>query len=230
MILVQSVYEAVKNLANKDQKGFITPAQFNSFAKIAQLNIYYELFREFVEGKKLRRANVDGHGAFSLVERSKNDLAVFAEKKDLSKSRDGFSKPEDYVMFINCAVKNAAKTPVHILTDESKINHLLNSTLSAPSSTFPVAIMSDTIEVFPTTITKVTLRYYREPALPVYQSKTASLPNGATVELFQDSGSSNFELPYQYEQELVAEIAKMVGINIKDKDLYVGAQYEEQRQ
>ena len=90
--------------------------------------------------------------------------------------------------------------------------------------------MSDTIEVFPTTITKVTLRYYREPSLPVYQSKTASLPNGATVELFQDSGSSNFELPYQYEQELVAEIAKMVGINIKDKDLYVGAQYEEQRQ
>ena len=230
MILVQSVYEAVKNLANKDQKGFITPAQFNSFAKIAQLNIYYELFREFVEGKKLRRANVDGHGAFSLVERSKNDLAVFAEKKDLSKSRDGFSKPDDYVMFINCAVKNAANTPVHILTDESKINHLLNSTLSAPSSTFPVAIMSDTIEVFPTTITKVTLRYYREPSLPVYQSKTASLPNGATVELFQDSGSSNFELPYQYEQELVAEIAKMVGINIKDKDLYVGAQYEEQRQ
>jgi len=116
------------------------------------------------------------------------------------------------------------------LTDESKINHLLNSTLSAPSSTFPVAIMSDTIEVFPTTITKVTLRYYREPSLPVYQSKTASLPNGAKVELFQDSGSSNFELPYQYEQELVAEIAKMVGINIKDKDLYVGAQYEEQRQ
>lgn len=230
MILVQSVYEAVKNLANKDQKGFITPAQFNSFAKIAQLNIYYELFREFVEGKKLRRSNVDGHGAFSLVERSKNDLAVFAEKKDLSKSRDGFSKPDDYVMFINCAVKNAAKTPVHILTDESKINHLLNSTLSAPSSTFPVAIMSDTIEVFPTTITKVTLRYYREPSLPVYQSKTVSLPNGAKVELFQDSGSSNFELPYQYEQELVAEIAKMVGINIKDKDLYVGAQYEEQRQ
>ena len=81
MILVQSVYEAVKNLANKDHKGFITPAQFNSFAKIAQLNIYYELFREFVEGKKLRRSNVDGEGAFSLVERSKNDLAVLQRKR-----------------------------------------------------------------------------------------------------------------------------------------------------
>jgi len=230
MILVQSVYEAVKNLANKDQKGFITPAQFNSFAKIAQLNIYYELFREFVEGKKLRRANVDGDVAFSLVERSKNDLAVFAEKKDLNKTKDGFKKPDDYVMFISCAVKNTAKTPVHILTDESKVNHLLNSTLSAPSSTFPVAMMSDTIEVFPTTITKITLRYYREPVLPVYQSKLVSTPQGGQVEIFQESGSSNFELPYQYEQELVAEIAKMVGINIKDKDLYAGAQYEEQRQ
>jgi hypothetical protein len=90
--------------------------------------------------------------------------------------------------------------------------------------------MSDTIEVFPTTITKITLRYYREPVLPVYQVKRVSTPQGAPIELFQESGSSNFELPYQYEQELVAEIAKMVGINIKDKDLYAGAQYEEQRQ
>ena len=139
MILVQSVYEAVKNLANKDQKGFITPDQFNSFAKIAQLNIYYELFREFVEGKKLRRSHFDGARAFSLVERSKNDLAVFAEKKNLTKGSDGFKKPYDYSMFISCNINNSSSTPIHILTDEDKVNHLLNSTLSAPSDTFPVA-------------------------------------------------------------------------------------------
>lgn len=229
MILVQSVYEAVKNLANKDQKGFITPAQFNSFAKIAQLNIYYELFREFVEGKKLRRSNVDGEGAFSLVERSKNDLAVFAEKKDLSKRRDAFIKPDDYVMFISCNVKNASKTPIHILTDESKVNHLLNSTLSAPSTTFPVALMSDTIEVFPASVSKITLRYYREPALPIYQARTVGV-EGGLVEVFQAAGSVNFELPYNYEQELVAEIAKMVGINLRDTQLEAFSRLEEQRQ
>jgi hypothetical protein len=230
MILVQSVYEAVKNLANKDQKGFITPDQFNSFAKIAQLNIYYELFREFVEGKKLRRSNFDGARAFSLVERSKNDLAVFAEKKNLTKGSDGFKKPYDYSMFISCNINNSSSTPIHILTDEDKVNHLLNSTLSAPSDTFPVALMSDTIEVFPSTVKKITLRYYREPKVPVYQARIINIPSGASFEAFQPEGSVNFELPYHYEQELVAEIAKMVGINLKDVNLYNAAQYEEKRQ
>ena len=34
MVSVVQVYNAVKNIANKEQKGFITPAIFNSFAAI----------------------------------------------------------------------------------------------------------------------------------------------------------------------------------------------------
>ncbi len=48
--------------------------------------------------------------------------------------------------------------------------------------------------------------------------------------MFQESGSVNFELPYNYEQELVAEIAKMVGVNLKDTQLENFSRLEEQRQ
>ena len=51
MVSVQSVYETVKNLANKDQKGFVTPEIFNSFAKAAQLKIFHEIFQEAIEGR-----------------------------------------------------------------------------------------------------------------------------------------------------------------------------------
>ena len=51
MISVQSVYETVKNLANKDQKGFVTPEMFNSFAKSAQLKIFHEIFQETLKAR-----------------------------------------------------------------------------------------------------------------------------------------------------------------------------------
>ena len=40
MISVIEVYNAVRDLANKDQKGFVSPKVFNSFASIAQENVY----------------------------------------------------------------------------------------------------------------------------------------------------------------------------------------------
>ena len=48
MVSVLQVYNAVKDIANKEQKGFITPGVFNSFAPIAQMNIYNEMFSELV--------------------------------------------------------------------------------------------------------------------------------------------------------------------------------------
>jgi hypothetical protein len=52
MASVNTVYTALKNLANKDQRGFITPAVFNSFAGVAQLNVYNSLFDKLALGKQ----------------------------------------------------------------------------------------------------------------------------------------------------------------------------------
>ena len=48
MISVIEVYNAVRDLANKDQKGFVSPKVFNSFASIAQENVYLEMYSELV--------------------------------------------------------------------------------------------------------------------------------------------------------------------------------------
>ena len=51
MVSAIEVYTTLKNLANKEQKGFITPDVFNSFASVAQRNIINEMFDE-LEGNK----------------------------------------------------------------------------------------------------------------------------------------------------------------------------------
>ena len=51
MASVQAVYNSLKDLTNKEQKGFITPQIFNSLASLAQMNIYNEFFTELVDAK-----------------------------------------------------------------------------------------------------------------------------------------------------------------------------------
>ena len=54
MISVYRVYRALKDLANKEQKGFVTPVAFNSFAGMAQMNVYNEMFDELSNERRAR--------------------------------------------------------------------------------------------------------------------------------------------------------------------------------
>jgi hypothetical protein len=215
MISVQSVYETVKNLANKDQKGFVTPEMFNSFAKSAQLKIYHEIFQEVIDGKKLRRSQVDAARNLSLVERNKTDLSVFLSTVSPSKQNGSFVKPDDLYSVVSVTTKGLSKKPAHMLYDSDKIDHILNSTLSAPSTSFPVAVVSEGIDVYPSSIGKIDLKYYRTPSTPMYQVYLVR-SGGTVVEIFNEEQSSDFELPKKYEPELVDEIATMIGVNIKE--------------
>lgn len=215
MISVQSVYETVKNLANKDQKGFVTPEMFNSFAKSAQLKIYHEIFQEVIEGKKLRRSQVDAARNLSLVERNKTDLSVFLTTASPSKQSGAFVKPDDLYSVVSITTKGLGRKPAQIVYDNDKIEYILNSTLSAPTAAFPVALIGEGVEVYPSSIGKIDLKYYRTPSTPMYQVLLVRAGSNL-VEIFNESESSDFELPKKYEPELVDEIATMIGVNIKE--------------
>jgi len=77
MVSVQAVYRTLQDLANKDQKGFITPAVFNRFAALAQINIYNELFQELVKAKQISRQNFDPGRDKSVRKQTLEDLSVF---------------------------------------------------------------------------------------------------------------------------------------------------------
>jgi len=224
MVSVQSVYETVKNLVNKDQKGFVSPEVFNSFGKIAQLNIYKEMFEDMSMGRKLRRQNVDGPTHNSFITRAKTDLSPLATTVTIQKdpATGVFDKPLDFSVIISCnlpGIRGSAKTPVYLLHEEEKINHLLASNLSAPTSSNPVALVSDDLEIFPTSVSRVDLTYYRTPRTPVYMTNSVNV-NGIGIESFNADASQDFELPSHYEEELISEIVKMLGVNLRDPDVY----------
>lgn len=223
---IVNVYNAVKELANKDQRGFVTPQTFNRFAQQAQLNVYNNLFRELEEYKRSSRQNINAGRDKSRRKQIEEDLAYFSDKAVLGKTNGVFNKTEidDLSRIISISTNggvlmgNMTRTVIDICYDEDKIERILSSDLSAPSESHPVALISNDIEVFPSSINKILVRYYKIPQSRDNDGvRSASAPTLALNE--QAADSNHFELPEHYEAELTLEIAKMIGVNLRDAEI-----------
>lgn len=234
-VSVNSVYSAVKNLANKDQQGFITPSEFNSFAEIAQLSIYNRLFNDLKNARRIIKAGFNPARDKSLMKRVEEDLSTFARAITLNKDTasgtflksdiDHLNRIISMSTFGSIMLDQSSRRPIDICYDEDKIERILLSDLSKPTDSYPVALVSENIEVFPTTIHRIRVRYYKMPT-SVNQDGTINdgQPRYATTEVngndtFSSVNSRDFELPSHYHDMLVAEIAQMAGVNMRDGDV-----------
>ena len=172
MISVIEVFNAVRDLANKDQKGFVSPAVFNSFAEVAQQNVFENLFGGLVDAKALRMGQRDPGAGESLYRGVEDDLSEYIQERGLNSSSDTsvtgdsnlFSKPQDFHKLISLRVVGDERTPVDLVYRPDQMSHIVASNLSAPTEAFPVALVSRNIEVFPTDVGAVIMTYYRNPA------------------------------------------------------------------
>ena len=162
MVDIVQVYNAVKDIANKEQKGFITPQVFNSFAPIAQMNIYNEMFKELVDAKRLSRQNFDPGRDKSPRKMALEDLSFYVKTENVGQNDDQplsffgsnrFTKPTDLSRIISISVdsdftvdenseNNQNVVNCEIVYDAEKMDRILLSNLSAPTSEFPVALVT----------------------------------------------------------------------------------------
>ena len=244
MASVFEVYSTLKDLVNKDARGMITPSQFNSFAGVAQTKIFNELFREFQLNKKNSLRQVDGGRDKNRVKQLQEDLSVFSKSATVSSSTINlgtFEKPLDMARIISMStfgdwfLDQSTSEPIQLIYDEEKLDMVLRSVLSKPTENTPVALISRDIEVFPTSIRKIKVRYYKTPegVDPLTGNPVPTLPKfGYTVsaagqEVYDVTTSVDFEIPDHYVPELVLEISKMLGINLREQEVYAYAQNEE---
>ena len=239
MVKVGVVYSIVRDLCNKDQKGFVTPAVFNTLAEAAQLNVYNEMFNELKVATRLRRSGSDAGRDKSAYKMVEEDLAYFIASRVLNVAGEEepitvddevvpveevarVLKPDNLSRIISMHLFET-NTSLEILYDIEKAKRVLNSNLSAPTDEFPVAmvfgdfgttnIAGQHIEIYPNTVSEdVVMNYYRVPAAPFYAVKEIS--DGFVIEDIPNS--IDFELPDHYLTEVVGEIARMIGVRLRD--------------
>ncbi len=229
MASVNLVYNTLVDLVNKDQQGFVTPTTFNNFAALAQTKIFNRLFDNVKDAHRNRRASFDPGRDKSLFKRINEDLSSFSRNATIERSGGVFPKPDNMARIISATtfgsivLGQSTRTPIEMLYDEDKIERILRSNISSPTESFPIALVSQDIEVFPQTINRIQLRYYKVPGgINVTDGTEIGAPSLSVVEgpagvVFNPLQSADFELPDHYTAALVMEIAELIGINLRDK-------------
>lgn len=257
MVSVYQVYQSLKDLANKEQKGFITPQVFNNFSALAQMNIYNEMFLELSNAKRLSRQNFDPGRDKSIRKQRLEDLSFYMKRTEID-SDDNDSeafgtsgtltvvpKPDDMSRLISIMADSNVSAEggedfvqCQIVYDPEKINYLLSSNLSKPTVNFPVALVGRSqIEVFPDQLDYIEITYYSKPGSITNDETVSTLPpvyafnsvefGGSEQEFFDSTNSRDFHLPPHYLTEVVMEMAKLIGIRLRDPNVTAFATREE---
>jgi hypothetical protein len=235
MASVSAVYDTLKDLANKTQNGFITPSVFNNFAQLAQVRIFNRLFDEIKDALRVNKAGFNPGRDKSRLKRIEEDLSHFARTEVISKQDGVFAKPEDVARIISSTTDGSlllgesTRTIIEMCYDEDKIERILLSDISRPTENFPLALVSQDIEVFPESINRIRLRYYKYPqGITADGTATAALPNVVVDANDTPTASSiDFELPDHYINELVIEIGQLAGLSMRDQQLGQATQTEQ---
>jgi len=224
-VSVDTVYQTVLALANKEQRGYITPQEFNLFANHAQQDIFEQYFYDLNQFKRVPGNNDTETDVVTLIE---DKISLFSANATLFTSSDDgvnsiFELPED-TFYRLVDIRTSGGVIVNKLS--RKDFWLANqSPLTRGSNARPNFYMQQN-EIWvnaPTMVSKILVNYIRKPLLP----KWGYVVVGGSAMYNPDGGTQDFELHPSEEQNLVIKIAKLAGIAIKDAGLAQAAAQQE---
>lgn len=228
--MINDVRNTVLSVLSKDNRGYITPEEFNLFAKQAQLEIFEQYFYNYSNHLNKRNARLDNSGYSDIPDRLAEVIDRFLIDVQLSydgpsgkfyaPGDDNILTPKQY-QAIRLTYNN--KTEIEKIAF-NKILYLVNSNLTAPTEKYPVYTLNNynsssaSISVYPNTITSdVTMAYVRHPFDPKWTY--VSLSGGEPI--FDQSASDyqDFELPLSDMPTVTFKILQYAGVSIGENDV-----------
>lgn len=177
-INVNKVYKAVLSIMNKEQRGFMTPDEFNKISVQAQLNLLDIAFAEYNRMSNLDTVGRTNLGYADAPSRIKEKIDVFYKTSNLTMQTSGnpavstgiVALPSDIYKIIE--LTNSTRTLPFELIDKHELAYIQSSPLTAPSTDYPIYYKTTTslgatsIQVKPTSITNAVLDYIKVPTDP----------------------------------------------------------------
>jgi NAD-dependent SIR2 family protein deacetylase len=244
--MINSVRNTVLSVLNKNNYGYISPSDFNLFAKQAQLEIFEEFFSEYNKIINMENARMSGTDYANLrkaVEEAVETFIVTSTLTQVTPASNRFFLPSvsttgfDYFM-INKILCYDASGPTRVFKGEaekvthSKITMLVNSNLTAPTELYPAYTQEgSSLTVYPATINlpnEVEANYFRYPKDPKWTYVT--LANGEPVFNQSQLDYQDFEVPIEDEIKLVSKILQYAGMSIREIEAVQFGGNEEQKQ
>tara|TARA_R110002012_G_scaffold33046_1_gene97098 strand:+ start:1532 stop:2275 length:744 start_codon:yes stop_codon:yes gene_type:complete len=227
---INTVYTRVQSIANKEQRGYLTPIEYNRFANQAQLEIFEQYF--FDLDQYLRRPGNDTRHADSVTSLQEKIALFEVFDTNLGSYSSGYSLPAalhklSSVEYIKDATLIAEAFEVEAVTKKD-FRLLKASNILLPTDTQPIYIRTgNTLKVYKgkastpffeelTTASAITVDYIKQPTT-VNWAYYLDANNDA---LYNATGSTNFELHGSEEPALVIKILELAGVAMKSTDVY----------
>ena len=216
MVNIDTVYQRVLAFANKEQRGYITPQEFNLFANQAQLEVFEQYFYDLnqaarVHGNDTVYADVD-----DMLEEK---IQVFEVTSATYVASDVYRLHSVRYNNTNC----------EILRKLDFNDVMSGGPLTAPSDTRPVANVSggvlSVVGSNNLALTPDEISYVKKPTKAVWDYFVVN-----DKALYSVNTSVNFELHPSEESELVYKILKFAGISMAKIDIMRAGQVQEQLQ
>lgn len=239
--MINSIRNTVLFLLNKDNRGYVSPSEFNYFAKQAQLEIFESYFTDISKAVALQNSRKKALNYGDTVQHIQDKIDRFYANTSLTytsidsnngEEQDYFQLPSDLYKLINITYGGGFGTDTTMSGGRivqsvapHKFDMIVNSNLTKPTVTYPVYVRSgNNIFVRPLSIqTLVQANYIRKPLDPNWGYVTIN-----SDPVYNADSSTNFEISEEDETELVIKICKYAGLSIREADVVQVAAQQEQ--
>jgi len=211
---IDELYKWVQFMANKEQRGFIKPSEFNLLAGRAQLDIIQDRYGKYTLSQN------PNTGGFSQTHSAMDDIRTVVERADLSYSaanNGAWGYPSDMLYFLKLEYEGNS---VEILTQD-QLSSRLGSDLLPPGFTNPVAVMiDDGFEIYigeelEVQGGNVECTYIKNPSTNNAPNWTHTIIDGMYI-YEATAQTQNLLLPEHTHNEIAQRMLSYIGINLRE--------------
>ena len=232
-VSVDIVYKTVLYILNKEQRGYITPDEFNRLGEQVQMETFEQYFEEL--NQQLRVSENDSEYA--------NRVKNLDEKIDIFKTTgttiydaagEYFYGPSNLHRLGTVIYKDIKEVQ---RTQRNEFLLINKSPLTKPTTTYPIYIhegehqtaagpppvLHPIFHVYPSSITTsadITITYIKKPSAPIW-GYTINATTGAFI--YSAAASTEFELHPSEQVNIILQILMYSGVIIRDPQIIQSA-------
>ena len=222
-INVNTVYRTVLSLLNREQRGFLTPDQYNRYARMAQLDLLEKAFLDYNRYLTRKETGTINDEYANLAKLSKEKIDIFSTSTTLNFTNGIASTPAN---LYKCLMISTGSRAIEVgEIQKSDIPEITSSKLTAPTTSYPIYYkQGSNIYILPNTISTATIDYIYTPIDPNWAFTSGSTYGDMQ---YSSANSIDFSLHGSEEVALITKILLLAGVTIKDPNVIQVAKQEE---
>lgn len=243
-VSVDTVYQRVLAILNKEQRGYLAPVEYNLFANQAQLDIFEQYFYDLNQFSRLPGNSTEYSDMVDILEEK---ISIFETTKASDTEPSNLPSDAELIQYSNGyftipsdlyrlgAVMYNGVEAEHV--NKNEYLYITSSPLSKPTDDFPIYTRdTNGVKIYGNSAVAsegstaddnqhnplVSFNYIKKPAKVIWNYYEVN-----NDLLYNATGSVNFELHDSEETDLVIKILQLAGVSIKDPSVYQVGSAEE---